>query len=85
MAQQSTGKPGSELLTPIPAISVSPAANESPVANSDKNDSGNAASETKKKLHWLEIGYFSSQIRLVAIGIWALTIEHGRQSGEMQK
>ena len=64
----------------------------------DKNDRESAASEAKKKLHWLEIGYFSSQIILAAIGIWALTIYHGRltamqgqldqmgkQSAEMQK
>ena len=64
----------------------------------DKNDPENAASEAKKKLHWLEIGHFSSQIILAAIGIWALTIYHGqltamqgqldqmdKQSAEMQK
>jgi uncharacterized membrane protein YgcG len=64
----------------------------------DKNDPENAASETKKKLHWLEIGYFSSQIGLAAIGIVALWIYHGqltamqgqldqmgKQSAEMQK
>ncbi|MGA9671793.1 MAG: hypothetical protein WBQ94_21455, partial [Terracidiphilus sp.] len=37
-----------------------------------------AQSETKKKLHWLEVGYFSSQIVLAVIGIWALTIYHGQ-------
>jgi hypothetical protein len=70
----------------------------SPVANNGKNDPENATAETKKKLHGLEIGYFSSQIVLAVIGIWALTIYHGQltamqgqlnqmsnQSAEMQK
>jgi hypothetical protein len=64
----------------------------------DKNAPENGTSETMRKLHWLEAGYFSSQIVLAAIGIWALTIYHGqltamqgqlnqmgKQSVEMQK
>jgi hypothetical protein len=44
----------------------------------DKEHSGNVQSDTKKKLHWLEVGYFSSQIVLAIIGILALCIYHGQ-------
>jgi hypothetical protein len=48
------------------------------MTNQGKQHFDDVQSETKKKLHWLEIGYFSSQIILAAIGIWALTIYHGQ-------
>lgn len=50
------------------------------MANTGKPNADYVAADTKKKLHWLEIGYFSSQIGLAVIGIWALTIYHGQQT-----
>jgi hypothetical protein len=48
------------------------------MADACKPDTNDVPADTKKKLHWLEIGYFSSQIVLAVIGIWALTVYHGQ-------
>lgn len=61
--------------------------NESPIvalpeqsilSNPSEHNSNNVQTETKKKLHWLEVGYFCSQIILAVIGIWALCIYNGQ-------
>lgn len=49
------------------------------MGDAGKPNSNDVVTDTRKKLHWLEIGYFSSQIGLAVIGIWALTIYHGQQ------
>jgi hypothetical protein len=48
------------------------------MADQKDGNSDNSQDETKKKLHWLEIGYFSSQIVLAGIGIFALFIYYGQ-------
>jgi hypothetical protein len=48
------------------------------MADPSEDNPNSSQAETKKKLHWLEIGYFTSQIGLAIIGIWALTIYHGQ-------
>jgi len=53
------------------------------MTNTGKGDTDNGQSETKKKLHWLEIAYFSGQIVLAVVGIWALVI-YSRQLSVMR-
>jgi len=48
------------------------------MADAGKPKADDVPSDTKKKRHWLEIGYFSSQIVLVVIGILALKIYNGQ-------
>ena len=79
--QTPSRNPDAQTPTQTPNIALP---QQSIMTNDSKQNADNVESETKKKLHWLEIGYFSSQIVLAVIGVWALTIYHG-QLVEMRK